>query len=460
MIVALALAALAAAWALYASWAHAILHWYADAWRVYPLLLDVSWWQAALLPDNGHRPVASQLLRWLDLHAFAGDQRLLRAVGVAWLLAVLLLLARATLRAADSPPWLRAHVLLALVLGVAWLGNARMLTHPYEAVHVYLAVLLLVIAAMHAARAGGAPLSARGRIAIGACGVLATFVFGPGIVLLPAVSVVLLLVRARPADHAAIAAALLVALGLYLSLPGAEGVRNSLQWAPLAQADLLLRWLATPVLFLGLPLADPAAARAIPFAPVASIVLPVAELWQQHLGEVWTTVWPQRLAGTAGVLWLLQASISIWRGRRPQLAVLGLVFAWFAFGTGALISLTRSEYFAALPREVHAARYLPWSCLLWSGVAAASLARHDARDPSLRLAGAVAAMAILLLASNFGGHAWSARVADLAAEQSAAARDGREPPAWGETVPSEFRAAIEPARRHRVGPWAERHALP
>jgi hypothetical protein len=456
----LLLAAFAAAWALYAAWAHAILHWYADAWRVYPMLIDLSWSQALLLPDNGHRPVLSQALRWLDLHGFGGDQRLLRVVGVAWLLATLSVLLRECARAADTPAWLRAQALPVLVLGIAWLGNARMLTHPYEAVHVYLVVLLLALAAGLVSRAGEVPLAKRQRVALVACGVLATFTFGPGIVLLAAAAVVLLLVRARPAEVVTAGLGLAVALVLYLGLPGADGVRGSLHWSPLVQFDLLLRWLATPLLFLGLPLADPAAARAIPFAPASALVVPLAEAWQRAFGDVWTGTLPQRLIGSLALAWLLQVSAAAWSGRRPQLAAFGLVLAWFAVGTGALIALTRSEYFGTLPRELHAARYLPWSSLFWSGLAAASLAQYGAACSPGRLAMRVGVPAVILLSSNFVGHAWSARVAALAAVQSVAARDGREPVHWGETVPTDFRAALESARRARVGPWHGVPALP
>lgn len=452
------LAGAAAGWALYVAWAHAVLHWYADAWYVYPQLMNLSWKKAVLLPENGHRLVVSQMLRWIDLHAFGGNQQLLRTVGVAWVSGVLFLLVSATARA-EGPRWLRAQVLLILVLGVAWLGNVRMLSHPYETVHVYLVMLLTMLTAGVLARSVTVPMSGRERVMLGVYGSMAALVFGSGFALLPAVLVVLVLTRARPLEYSAVAAGLIVVSVLFFALPGADDVRG-LTVAPVRQFDLALRWIATPVLFLGVPLVDPAVAQTIPFAPAASIASQVAELSRQQLGDVWTSAVPQRLVGTIGVAWLLQASLAAWRGRRPQLAVFGLLLAWFAVGVGVLIALTRTQYFAGQPRQLHAVRYLPWSCLFWSGLAAATLTQYAARLQPVRVAAAVTALAVVLLASNVGGHAWSAEQAAMAAAQSAAALEGREPTAWGETVPSLFHAALPMARERRVGPWADAPATP
>jgi hypothetical protein len=109
---------------------------------------------------------------------------------------------------------------------------------------------------------------------------------------------------------------------------------------------------------------------------------------------------------------------------------------------------------------VHASRYVPWSCLFWSGLAAASLAQYAERFAPARVAATVAALAIALRASNVGGHAFSAHAADVAAAQSAAARDGREPAEWGETKRAVFLDACQPARQRRVGPWAGMSGAP
>ena len=443
----------AAVWALYVVWAHSVLHWYADAWYVYPQLMGLPWDRAVVLPENGHRLMVSQLLRWIDLHAFGGNQQLLRAVGVAWVSGSLLLIVRAAAGAADSPRWLRAQVLLVLVLGVSWLGNARMLGHPYEAVHVYLVMLLAMLTASLLARSVTAPLPVRERVLLAAGACAAAFVYGAGFALLPAVLVVLVLTHARAADYSAVALGLIVVAVLFFALPGAGELRG-LSIAPGRQIDLALRWIASPFLIVAVPLIDPAVAKTIPFAPAASFASQIAELSRERLGDVWASALPQRLIGLVGVVWLLQASLDAWRGRRTQLVAFGLLLAWFAVGTGVLIAVTRTQYFVGQPRQLHAVRYLPWSCLFWSGLAAATLTQYAARLRTGRVAAAVIALAVAVLASNIGGHVWSAQQSAMAAAQSAAARGGREPEAWGETVPSLFHAALPMARERRVGPWA------
>lgn len=451
----LALAVLAAGWCLWVVLRHPVLHWYADAWRVYPQLMELAWWQAALTPDNGHRPLPSQVLRWIDLHHFAGDQRLLLAVALAWIAACLGVLAMGAWRVRDAGAPTRALAVLVLVLGIGWLGNARMLSHPYEAVHVHLVLLLVAIVAVILARRGDEALGRARRAALLGCGLAAAFVFGPGVVLLPTALLMLVLTRAPVRDALAAAVATAVMLALYFALPGAAGVGDSLAFAPLAQADVALRWLATPLLFLLLPALDPDAAAQVPFAALRAPLSAAAGAWQHGIGEVWTTAGPARTVGLAVVFayaWLLYRAA---RGRALSLAVLGLSLAGFALGVAALIALTRVEYFALHPREIHAARYLPWSTLAWAGLALAWLAGPATGAAARGRRIVVVTVACACLASNLGGHRWAIRVAALAAEQSAAARAGREPAAWGETVPADFHRALAPARARGVGPWAD-----
>lgn len=450
----LALAALAAAWCLYVVLRHPVLHWYADAWRVYPQLMELAWWQAAVAIDNGHRPVVSQLLRWLDLHVYAGDQRLLHGVALAWIAACILVLARSAWRAPGVDVHIRALAVLALVLGIAWLGNVRMLSHPYEAVHIHLVLLLAALAAAMLAARGATALPTGRLVALLGIAGSAAFVFGPGVVVLPTVLVMLLLARASRREVVAAIAAIGLMLALYFAMPGAAGVGNSLAFTPLAQADAGLRWLATPMLFLLLPALDPDAAASVPVAALRVPLVAFAEAWQQQVGDVWTTAGPARVVGLAVVAvhaWLMLAAL---RARPQPLAVLGLSLATFALGVGALIALTRVDYFAVHPREIHAARYLPWSSLAWAGIAVAWLARPLDSSVARWRSAAILAVALACLASNIGGHRWAIRVAALAAEQSSAAREGREPAEWGETVPADYQRALNPARERSVGPWA------
>src|SRR3546814_11202539 len=75
-------------------------------------------------------------------------------VGIALALATVLVFARGIRGIADSRA--KAAALLALVLGVSWLGNIRALAHGNESVHAYCVTLFLAIGlhALSKARTG------------------------------------------------------------------------------------------------------------------------------------------------------------------------------------------------------------------------------------------------------------------------------------------------------------------
>src|SRR3546814_15701376 len=87
-------------------------------------------------------------------------------VGIALALATVLVFARGIRGIADSRA--KAAALLALVLGVSWLGNIRALAHGNESVHAYWATLFLRIGfhALSKARTGReiGRASVRGRV--------------------------------------------------------------------------------------------------------------------------------------------------------------------------------------------------------------------------------------------------------------------------------------------------------
>src|SRR3546814_10313979 len=90
----------------------------------------------------------------------------------------------------------KAAARLALVLGVSWLGNIRVLAHGNESVHAYCVTLFLAIGlhALSKARTGRGGIVDAALAA--ACGLAAAFSFGSGIACFVAFAALLLLRRA------------------------------------------------------------------------------------------------------------------------------------------------------------------------------------------------------------------------------------------------------------------------
>src|SRR3546814_531849 len=147
-----------------------------------------------LAPDNGHHELLPNAVRVLELNAFAAQQWLQVVVGIALALATVLVFARGIRGIADSRA--KAAALLALVLGVSWLGNIRALAHGNESVHAYWVTLFLAIGlhALSKARTGRGGIVDAALAA--ACGLAAAFSFGSGIACFVAFAALLLLRRA------------------------------------------------------------------------------------------------------------------------------------------------------------------------------------------------------------------------------------------------------------------------
>lgn len=392
-----------------------------DQYRQYVALLEQPFPAALLMLDNGHRPVLPALVRWLDLHAFGGGQHL--ANGLAMLLLAINggVIAAFALRARTPRFATRAALAALALLALSWLVQARMLVQGSEAINVQVIVLCLVAGAL----AIGDPQRGRqaGRVAIAVlAGVVATFTFGPGIAVFPALLLVGLACGAGARALVPLALAFAATLGVYLfALPGDEGVRDVLVIAPLDNLRHAAQWLAAPWIagWLGLGDADLVPAWASEHvsrlpqgwllaasAGALRTILPAAGGW-------WSA---SALIGAAGFvlagLLLLQ---SLRRGL-PQNAVAAILFALMLFGAACavVIGVSRLSFFTANPGQVFADRYLPWSCLFWLGlVGSAVLAvRPSAETPrdGAGLAIAACVLAALALPTHLVHARWAASV--------------------------------------------------
>lgn len=392
-----------------------------DQYRQYVALLEQPFPAALLMLDNGHRPVLPALVRWLDLHVFGGGQHL--ANGMAMLLLAINggIIAVCALRARTTSFATRTALSALALLALSWLVQARMLVQGSEAINVQIIVLCLVAGAL----AIGDPQRGRqaGRVAIPVlCGVLATFTFGPGIAVFPALLLVGLACGAGARTLVPLTLAFALTLAVYLfALPGDEGVRDVLVIAPLDNLRYAAQWLAAPWVAGWLGLGDPSlvpewasthAARLpqgwllVASAAALRTLLPTAGGW-------WSA---SALIGAAGLVLAGMLLLQLLRRGLPQHPVAAILFALMLFGAACavLIAVSRLSFFTANPGQVFADRYLPWSCLFWLGLAGSVVLtlRPSAGTPraGAGLAIAVCVLAALALPTHLVHARWAASV--------------------------------------------------
>ncbi|HUD42085.1 MAG TPA: hypothetical protein VMR06_08825 [Dokdonella sp.] len=429
---------------------------YADAWRLYAKLLEQPFLAGVSSADNGHREIVPNAVRWIEVHLLGGDQTLGIVLGALLAIAAAAVWLR-TIARTQLPTATRAAASLIAVLGLFWLGNERALAHAHESVRVYLIVLCLMLAL---ARIADGRVDARAAAGAAALALLATLTFGSGIASFGAIAIVMALGGATRAAWGVWAAGLAVALALYLGGASAA-VTGTLSFDPIGQAVVLVRWLASPFVYVFWPLLDPAIAAQLPGAPLRAAAIAAADAFTTRYGPVRTSLMPQALIGASGLACLLIASGRAWRAPAATVparrAALGV--AWFGLGVGAVIAVSRSAYFADFPEQLQAPRYLPWSSLFWAGLLCAALLAPGRRSrPSIALLAAAA-----LAPSSL----WMAELAlsmQRAAERTAtAAVVGLVPDSQplGETVAAELAAALPALRRDSLGPyrWPEARCL-
>lgn len=448
------IAVAAVAWGIYAMWRYGWRDLYADQWRLYRQFVELGFPANVLFLENGHRPVIPNLVRVVELEWFHGSQSLQLWVGIILAATTVLALWRVAWRDAGLDPLQRALASAAIALAVFWLANARMLMHPNEAVHAYLITAMLALAISRIAAYSVREASLRSALAACAiAGFVATFSFGPGVVVFVACAIGLLHAGAPWRAHVALAAALGATLLVYFLLPGGEAVGGVLSFSPLRNARVAFQWLANPAVLPLLPFADPNLAT---WAPIGEdLARASATAYRARFGNPWTAVFPQVLVGAAGVALLVWRSGMLLRDRalptRTELA--GIVLGWFGVGVAAVVSLSRLEYFEQYPDQVYANRYLPWGCLFWLGVLLAHL-RLVRRAPAISATSGLVAAA-WLLGMNPVWASWSKDVqTHLRREALAMNLDRWAPVGRSETQPAEVHAAIEALRKARVAQFA------
>lgn len=340
-----------------------------DQFRLYVAYLGLEFPASALQLENGHRPILPALVRLTEVHWFDANQRLQLALGVALAVSTAMAIAVVAWQGRATAVSGAAGVLLS-VLAVGWLGNARMLIHGNELLHVYLVTSCVVLALVivHASRYRWPVL---GMAVAGKVAMAATFSFGPGIACFVAVFMAAAMLRLPRHAYTVPVLLFVVSAAMYLlQLPGEGGIGDAMALRPLDNLATLLRWLASPWFHAWLAFAEPSMVSWTPGdGPVEAVLGGSARALAGALGSGWMTIAASAigglgLAGYAALMW------RGWQGRLEptRLGILAMGLATFGLATGAMICLARLAYFDVHPMQVMADRYLPWSSLFWLGL--------------------------------------------------------------------------------------------
>jgi hypothetical protein len=388
-------------------------------------LLDAPLPYGFFVLDNGHAHLVPNLLRWLDLQITGGSQLLLIGFGVAALLGATVLLARVVLREREVAFADRCVAVLAIVLALYWLGNARTLLHGNESTHVYGTMLFTLVAL---ALTIGAVRNDSGSAMFGAtlAALAAMYTFASGV---PAIGAVLLLAAALGMPLRRLVAPALaggVAFVIYVRfLPGAEGIREALAFRPLDLVQTVARYLATPIVNGWL---EVGAVGNIPPAVIAERTFGAMTLASGHW--IAATVGVARAGTIIGLIGIAASLIALTtlrrhRGSATRMQALGIGIALFALGVAALVALARLDYFVQYPEQIHADRYSPWGALFWLGLVLALLGRpRHARALRYVTSALVLTAAALAWPMHASMPGWAAAVFQNAERAGAAYRNG------------------------------------
>ncbi|HOB00455.1 MAG TPA: hypothetical protein PLD41_03020 [Casimicrobium huifangae] len=333
-------------------WLYTLIEPFQDQFRLYERYLTHPFPLSVFELENGHRPVLPGLIRWLELRYLDGAQSL--QFWTSW--GAALAATMAVLICAWRSGGLTRGILTFSVLAntVYWNANARMFVHAYEATHVWYIFAVLVAALMLV----GTREQCDWKRVMTACGlaVVATFSFGPGIVVFAAVFVALAYRRERPAAaiFVAVAAATIVLIYTF-ALPGGDGVRGA------AGDDSLL---VKRAYFVALRLG----------AFCVALIPEVAGLGAPY----------HALVLTASTLLILGTALDMWQryraDRKPEpFEVIAVGVFVFGIITNVLIAFNRAPHFAVHPQDALADRYLFWSATCWAGTGLYWIARAGSK---------------------------------------------------------------------------------
>lgn len=324
-----------------------------DQFRLYGFYLSLPFPDNILQLENGHRPILPALVRLLEIHLFDASQTLQTITGIGLAALTCLLIVGSILKQNYPRPLCAAGILLT-VLGVFWLGSARMLTHGNESVHTYGVTLAVTLAALAVWCAHTRKRSFFIAMATLACAA-ATFSFGPGLASFVAVIILMLMLRMPWRWFLWPAVGLLVCFLAYFSLPGGDGVRNTIAFRPLETLIVIMRWLSSPLILAGALFQDP------PLHPGAG----AASYFPSILRFDWRGPLPTVVGFIGAATFCLLCLRALFTKDINRVAAIAFMLGLFALGTAAIVALGRLDYFVQLPGQIFDLRYIVWPCFFW-----------------------------------------------------------------------------------------------
>ncbi|MEP6483549.1 MAG: hypothetical protein ABJB01_03800 [Rudaea sp.] len=402
-----------------------------DQWRMYQTLLAIPFPHNVLVLENGHHPIIPNTIRYAEVQWFAADQLLQIGIGISCALMSVLILCLIGWRERGVGFGARSAAVMLPILGIFWLANARILMHGNEALHAYLLVLSVVVAAVFTYRAAQCETNGWLVAASAACAV-AMFCFGPGVASFPAVIALGILLRISWRRLVIPGATLVILLLIYLyALPGDEGVRSMLSLRPWESTKIAMTWLSSPWATEWLGLAQP------PLYPQMVERFNAEGQWQPMVvsanalvsatGLPWRTL--SMLFGFAGTIYfgIRTAYTFLQKSKLTLLQSLATMLCVFALATSFVIGVGRLSYFSEHSGQVFADRYLIWPCLFWTGLALLTLGdvfRARVQWPRLVFGACVVALPLALYPMHDYAAGWSSVVYNSSQRMAASARSG------------------------------------
>lgn len=318
----------------------------ADQWRVYHWFLEQGFPLVMLDLQNGHRLVFPGFFFLADLFFFGARNHLLNVVGPAFCAMTAALLTLSVWQDRELSRAARVVIGCCPWLGLFWLGNVRVLGHGNESVHAYLVTSMLALSVYAFHRLTRTERESRGLWLLTACLAcfVATFSFGTGLATWCALIVLALMCRRfRGAAVAFVASLLLICALYFVVLPGGSQSYGYMSFEPVS-------WLLNISTWLGSPLFHTLVGWGVTQARSLSLAF---------------------LAGALGFVFVVAVVARyLWRDppcRRPA-ELVGIALGSFGLVAALIVNLARVTYYADLPEQIVAPRYLVWTTLFWTGI--------------------------------------------------------------------------------------------
>jgi hypothetical protein len=404
-----------------------------DQYRLYSIYLGLPFPTNAVQLENGHRPILPALLRLAEIRWLAADQKLQVIVGLGAAIVSLVLLAHRFIRGRSRYDVIAAACVAQAVLGLFWLGNARVLLHGNESVQMY-GVILCAVVAILTIDDSRTKFSKRSVALTCASCTAAAFCFGTGMASFMAAMLLAGFSRWRASALAILVLVFAITSGLYvIGLPGGAGIRHTLLLEPLANLKILLQWLAAPWMCAWLGHGDPILMEWWR-SPVAfgNVTLESAKALGAAFGDD-AVMKESLLLGAIGSIAFMIAIVDAWIHRQalPSTRFVAIGLSTFALGAGLIVCVARLDAFRQFAGEVFADRYLPWSCLFWLGLVVYALDRMP-RTARFEVLAAVVTFAcfVFFLPTQRSEAGWSASVFRTNQQSASASQLG----IWDPTV--------------------------